>query len=69
MLKKCISLSFIWASQKCNSDVASARVNKCMNVFLAKNSAEIIECYLEVLVRLLLSGLVHVGQTFFFIML
>ena len=59
-----ISLPCIWASQKYNSNVVSARVNRCMNVSLAKNSAEIIECYLEVLVRLLLSGLVHVGDSF-----
>ena len=35
-----------------------------MSISIAKNEVEIIECYLEVLVRLLFSNLVHIGNSF-----
>ena len=62
--KMFLTLLRIWASQKFDSDIVSARVNRYMNVWVAKSDVEIIECYLEVLVRLLFSSLVQVGHSF-----
>ena len=67
LCKKMYFFVMYLGSQKYNSDVVSVWANRCMNVSLAKNSAEIIEFCLEVLVRLLLSGLVHVANRFYVI--
>ena len=40
---KCLTLSCIWTSEKFNFDAFSARVNRCMNISIAKNKDEIIE--------------------------
>ena len=54
--KRSLSLKFNWPYEKFNSDVVSAKLNRCMYFSVAKNEAAVIECYLEVLVKLLLSG-------------
>ena len=53
----------IWPSKKFNSDIVSAKLIRCMYFSVAKNKADAMECYLEVLVKLLLSGVADTGSS------
>ena len=58
-----LSLKCIWPSEQFNFDVVSKKLNRYMYFSVAKNEADVIKCYLEVLVKLPLIGVVDIGKS------
>ena len=51
------------AFHKFNPDVFATKLNRCMYFSVAENEVDVIKCYLEVLVKLLLRGVVEIGNS------